>query len=74
MLELRLHVLLAEKRLTQSKLGKMTGITQPVISNYCTGKSEYIKLEHIEMFCKIFNCEPNDLIKYKKDAEAPPNL
>lgn len=36
--------------------------TKSIVEN----KTKSIKYENIEKFCKILNCEPNDLFKYKK--------
>ena len=32
-------------------------------NNIITNKTKSIKYENIEKFCKILNCEPNDLFK-----------
>ena len=67
MVEMRLHMLIAEKRITQKELSDITGIRQPTISAYCNETYKHIVKEHIDIFCKYFECELTDLIVYKKD-------
>lgn len=67
MVEMRLHMLIAEKRITQKELSAITGIRQPTISAYCNETYKHIVKEHIDIFCKYFECELTDLIVYKKD-------
>lgn len=67
MIKMRLHILLAEKRITQSELAKITKIRQPTISNYCSDKAISIKLEHINKICNALDCQPCDLFEFTKD-------
>lgn len=67
MVEMRLHMLLAEKRMTQKELSDITGIRQPTISAYCNETYKHIVKEHIDILCNYFECELTDLIRYKKD-------
>lgn len=67
MIQMRLHILMAEKRITQKQLSEATGIRQPTISAYCNETYKHIVKEHIEVLCDYFNCDLEDLIKYTKD-------
>lgn len=67
MVEMRLHMLIAEKRITQKELSDATGIRQPTISAYCNETYRHIVKEHIDIFCKYFRCDITDLIMYKED-------
>lgn len=67
MIQMRLHVLLAERRMTQKQLSDITGIRQPTISAYCNETYKHIVKEHIEILLKHFDCELADLIVYKKE-------
>lgn len=66
MIQMRLHVLIAEKRITQRELSEATGIRQPTISAYCNETYKHIVKEHIEILCKYFDCDLVDLIKYTR--------
>lgn len=67
MLQMRLHILMAEKRMTQKELSDKTGIRQPTISAYCNETYKHIVKEHIEVLCKFFECDLTDLIRIKKE-------
>ena len=67
MIQMRLHVLLAERRMTQKQLSDITGIRQPTISAYCNETYKHIVKEHIEILLEYFDCELTDLIVYKKE-------
>ena len=64
---MKLHLLLAEYRLTQQELSYATGIRQSTISNYCNDSYKHIVKEHINVLCDYFNCDIQDLIEYIKD-------
>ena len=66
MIELNLHVKMAEKRLNQKQLSEITGIRAATISAYYNNSAKHFVLDHLDKFCEIFNCSPNDIIKYKK--------
>ena len=68
MVQMRLHILLAEKRMTQRELSDITGIRQPTISAYCNETYKHIVKEHIDILCKYFECELTDLIRFSKDV------
>lgn len=67
MIKLKLHIKLAENRLTQTEFSKLTGIRQPAISAYCNDTFKMISKEHLDKMCNFFNCTPNDLIEYIPD-------
>ena len=61
MIRMKLHIKLAEKRLTQKQLSEITGIRLPTISAYCTDKFKVISKDHLDILCKFFNCDVKDL-------------
>lgn len=66
MIVMKLHIRMAEKRITQKKLSELTGIRQATISTYCNDTAKHLVKEHLDIFCKFFDCELSDLIEYKK--------
>jgi len=66
MVETRLHILLAEKRMNQKELAEATGIGRNTINRYCNDTWVKINREDIDILCKFFNCKINDLIVYKE--------
>lgn len=67
MIKMKLHIKLAEFRMTQKELSEKTGIRQPTISAYCTDTNKHIVKEHLDIFCKLFNCTVKDLVEYEED-------
>jgi putative transcriptional regulator len=67
MIKMKLHILMAERRITQNKLSELTGIRQPTISAYYNDKFKTIPREHLNILCRFFNCQVQDLIQYVPD-------
>lgn len=69
-MKMKLHMLLAESRMTQKELSEATGIRQATISAYVSGNYKHIVKEHIDILCDFFNCDLTDLIELdKKDSK-----
>ena len=70
MIKMKLHIKLAEFRMTQKELSEKTGIRQPTISAYCNDSNKHRVKENRDIFCELFNCNVEDLIEYnKKDGQ-----
>ena len=67
MIKLKLHLLMAQKRMSQKELSDLTGITSPTINKYYNDTIIRITREHLDIFCKLFNCKIEDLIEYIPD-------
>lgn len=67
MIKMKLHIKLAEARMSQRELSEKTGIRPATISAYCNDSFKHIVKEHLDMFCKIFNCKAEDLIEYVEE-------
>ncbi|MBU3153924.1 helix-turn-helix domain-containing protein [Clostridium estertheticum] len=63
MIKMKLHLKMAEKRITQSELSNITGIRQPTISAYYNDTWKTISKEHLDTLCDFFNCKIEDLIE-----------
>ena len=50
-----------------NELNKIENISYTNFNNIVANKTKSIKYENIEKFCKILECEPNDLFKIEKD-------
>lgn len=68
MIDCKLHMLLAEKRMTQKELSEATGIGQNSISRYCNNTWVKFDKEHLEKLCIYFSCNVEDIITYKEDT------
>ncbi|WP_334685474.1 helix-turn-helix transcriptional regulator [Clostridium perfringens] len=70
-MRMKLHMLLAEHRMTQKELSKATGIRQATISAYASNNYKHIVREHIDILCDYFNCDLTDLIELDKSERKP---
>lgn len=50
-----------------NQLNQIDNISYTNFNNIVANKTKSIKYENIEKFCKILECEPNDLFKIEKD-------
>lgn len=64
MIRMKLNIKMAERRMTQNELSKLTGIRQPTISTYYNDTFKTIPREHLDKFCECFNCNVSDLVEY----------
>jgi len=67
MIRMKLHIKMAEKRITQSELAKLTGIRQPTISAYYNDTWKTISREHIDILCEFFKCNIEDIIEFEHE-------
>ena len=65
MLEIDLDVMLAIRKMTSLELAEKIGITQANLSILKTGKAKAIRFSTLEAICKVLNCQPGDILKYK---------
>jgi putative transcriptional regulator len=68
MVRMKLHLLLAERKMTQQELSYATGIRQSTISNYCNDSYKHLVKTHVDLICSFFDCELTDLIEYIKES------
>lgn len=58
----RLHIIMAEKRITSKSLAKRIGITEANLSILKTGKAKAIRFSTLAAICEILECQPGDLL------------
>lgn len=71
MIKFKLHLLMAQTRMTQKELSLASGIQPSVINKYYNDTIVRIPKEHLNIFCQLFKCNIQDLIEYIPDDEAP---
>jgi putative transcriptional regulator len=69
MAKIYLSRLLGERRWTQAKLAKVTGINANTISLLYNEFSDSIKFEHIDLICKALGRSISELIELDPDIE-----
>lgn len=70
MINMKLHIRMAEARITQKELSERTGIRQASISDYVNNKNIMIAKRHLDILCKFFNCKVEDLVEYELDPQV----
>lgn len=68
-IKLKLHLRMAELKMNQKELSQLSGIRPNSISAYISDTYKQIPKEHLDIFCKIFKCQIEDLIEYVNDDE-----
>lgn len=64
-INVRLDVLLAERKMKLNDLADAVGISVPNLSILKTGKAKAIRLSTLEAICEHLQCQPGDLLEYK---------
>ncbi len=57
-INIRLDVVLAERKMRLNELAEAVGITVPNLSILKTGKAKAIKLSTLEAICRALDCQP----------------
>jgi putative transcriptional regulator len=64
---INLDVMLAKRKMRSNELADRIGFTSANLSLLKTGKIKAIKLSTIEAICRELDCQPGDIIEYRKD-------
>ena len=63
---INLDVMLAKRKMRSNELAERIGITTANLSILKTGKAKAIRFSTLEMICEILECQPGDIMEYKK--------
>ncbi len=69
MINFKIHIQMAQHRLSQKEMCELTGISKSVMAKYYHGTIARINPEQLNSFCKIFRCNVQDLVEYVPDEE-----
>jgi len=64
MIKLHLSRVLGEKRWSQAKLSRLTGIRPSTINEIYNEFAERISLEHLDRICEALECDLIDIVEY----------
>ncbi|MEN2435569.1 helix-turn-helix transcriptional regulator [Weeksellaceae bacterium A-14] len=64
---INIDVMLARRKMQSQQLAEKIGITQANLSILKTGKAKAVKLSTLEAICKALDCQPGDVLEYKKE-------
>ena len=63
---INIDVMLAKRKMSVTELAEKVGITIANISVLKNGKAKAIRLPTLEAVCKVLECQPGDILEYKK--------
>ena len=73
MINFKIHIRMAEKRISQKSASQFVGITPTVMGKYFHGTITRMNPAHLEKFCKLLDSNIQDLIEYIPDEELSKN-
>ena len=63
---INIDVMLAKRKMRVTELADLVGITMANISILKNCKAKAIRLSTLEAICKAMECQPGDILEYKK--------
>ena len=63
-IEVRLHVMMAERRIRLNDLAKRVGISEVNLSILKNDKAKAIRFSTLEALCRELDCQPGNLLRY----------
>jgi putative transcriptional regulator len=62
-----LDVMMAKRKMSLNELSEKVDLTLSNLSILKTGKAKAIRFSTLEVICKVLDCQPGDLLEYKKE-------
>ncbi len=63
---INIDVMLAKRKMSVTELAEKVGITMANISVLKNSRAKAIRLSTLEAICKVLECQPGDILEYKK--------
>lgn len=63
---INIDVMLAKRKMSVTELAEKVGITFANLSILKNGHAKAVRLSTLEAICKALNCQPGDILEYKK--------
>lgn len=62
---INLDVMLARRKMSLKELSGKVSITMSNLSILKTGKAKAVRLETLEVICRVLECQPGDILEYR---------
>lgn len=62
-----IDVMLAKRKMSVTELSEKVGITMANLSILKNGKAKAVRLGTLEAICKALDCQPGDILEYRKN-------
>lgn len=66
---INLDVMLARRKMRSRELAERIGITEQNVSLLKSGKVKGVRFETLERICEVLDCQPGDLLEYRRAPE-----
>jgi len=66
-IEVRLNVVMAERKIRLGELAKRVGLSEVNLSILKNEKAKAIRFSTLEVLCRELECQPGDLLRYIPD-------
>jgi putative transcriptional regulator len=66
---INLDVMLAKRKMRLNVLSDLVGISVSNLSILKTGKAKAIKLSTLDAICNVLNCQPGNILEYRKEVD-----
>ena len=63
---IHIDVMLAKRKMSVTELTEKVGITMANVSILKNGKAKAIRLGTLSAICKALECQPGDILEYRK--------
>jgi putative transcriptional regulator len=63
---INIDVMLAKRKMSVTELAEKVGITMANLSILKNEKAKAIRLSTLDAICRALDCQPGDLLEYKK--------
>ena len=63
---INIDVMLAKRKMSMTELAEKVGITMANLSILKNEKAKAIRLSTLEAICRALDCQPGDILEYKK--------
>jgi len=67
MIIINVDVMLAKRKMSVTELTERVGLTMANVSLIKNGKVKAIKLSTLEKICEALDCQPGDILEYRRD-------
>ena len=64
---LRLDRVMADRKMSLNELSQRVGVANVNLSKLKNGRVSAIRFSTLEAICEALNCQPGDILEYKKD-------
>lgn len=65
-----LDKLLASRKMQSVELAEKLDCTVQTVSRIKNGKIRALRIDSLDKICRVFDCQPGDLLEYLSDEEA----